>query len=123
MRAFFNDDTTFTLQFAAISRLDGQSKRATLQTELESLLPCFLFAATEDRLHRKHANTIPTAFDAKVAAMRVHNFFQRKVLGRLIDPGLRHVAQRLQILFDDDSMPDVNVETFKACFRDHLNEL
>lgn len=60
--------TAFSLPFGARSRLDVRSKRAILQKELESVLNCFLFAATIEQLYWKHVDVIPRVVDTKVAA-------------------------------------------------------
>ncbi len=99
-----------------MSRLNDLDLRATLQTELESLMYCYLFAATKDLLHWKHADAIPDSYNAKAAAMGTYAVFREKVLARISDAGLRQAAQRLQALFHPDAQHIIDVKAFNTCF-------
>ena len=116
-----NENITFSLQFVAISRLSDLQKPANLSSELESLMYCFLYAATQDQLHWKHSTSIAEAFNAKGVAMRVPDVFQDKVLCR-VEPELKGIAASLQELcFPLPKQPlgtpeqAVSVSEFQAC--------
>ena len=107
---------TFTLQFVAIARLEENKTPPTLGSEQESVMYSFLYAATKDLLHWKHDISPPEALNAKDRAMRLPDAFERKVLARIDDAGLRDVARKLQSLFFCESRA-VNVQSFKSCFE------
>ncbi|KAK9860405.1 hypothetical protein WJX84_002628 [Apatococcus fuscideae] len=82
--ALSNPELTFSPQFVAISRLNDLDLRATLQTELESLMYCYMFAATKDLLHWKHADAIPDSYNAKAAATGTYAVFREKCQGNAV---------------------------------------
>ena len=118
VQASMNHDITFSLQYVAVSRLENPQEPASLATELESLMYCFLFAATKNQLHWKHQDSIIAAHGVKFACMARMNLFQDKVIYRIQDSKLQQVAVRLQELFFGISMPRpaITLQTFQACF-------
>ncbi len=116
VQAIGKEAMTVSLQFAALCRLDDPYMAANERSELESLMYCFLFTATGNQLHWKRAAGLTTARDAKGYAMQVPEAFERKVLERIADPGLKQMAVKLQQLFFGRPAKPVSVAAFNACF-------
>ena len=107
---------TGTPQFIALSRLRGQP--ATLATELESLAYCFMYSATECRLHWSHAVLgTPHAIDMKAAAMAWPEYFEQVVIERIPAQTLHQPARRLRELFSPcGHSASITIDTFLSCF-------
>lgn len=110
-------DITGHPEFIALSLLHGGGP-ASVATELESLLYCFLWYATRDRLHWKHARRgTPSEVDSKAAVMHTERLFEDKVIARIEDRRLHKPARALRLLFIASWPPRVTPAAWKAALQ------
>ena len=113
----FANQLTGTPEFIALPRLAGQP--ASLATELESLVYCFLYMATDFCLHwKKAAYDTTEAYDFKAAPMGIANYFDKKIVERIHDAGLHPIARKLRELISPGRVGEpANLQLFQDCFQ------
>lgn len=91
-----------------------RGQRQGESSELESAFYVFLYWATRDQLHWRHAHFDSTTWsgnslDCKCSAMSF--LFEEKVLGRIVEEELRDIAVRLHALFFPDGRYNASVSS------------
>ena len=100
-----------------------QHPKQSLTTELESLFYSFLFVATADKLHWKHAPfDAAAAFDSKHSPMVSPTRFEEKVVSRIYLPALQSLARTMRdFFFPSANLPmDLDAGAFLCLLQPYL---